>query len=183
MANNPELFISVDVEASGPVPGLYSMLSIGACNVYKPEQTFECLLKPTGKFVDEEAVKVTGFDLELLSKVGLDPAVAMQQFRDWVIKVSGANSKPIFVGLNAGFDWSFINYYFYDAQVENPFGFTSLDIKAMYFAATNNQWSQSKSSVMIKDLQPKSSANHDALADAIAQAELFRLIIEKYKKA
>jgi ribonuclease T len=183
MASTPELFISVDIEASGPVPGLYSMLSIGACNVYEPEQTFECLLKPTGKFVDEEAVKVTGFDLEVLSKVGLDPKVAMQQFSDWVIKVSGANSKPIFVGLNAGFDWSFINYYFYDAQVENPFGFASLDIKAMYFAATNNQWNQSKSSVMIKDLQPKSSANHVALSDAIAQAELFRLIIEKYKKA
>ena len=183
MASSPELFISVDVEASGPVPGLYSMLSIGACNIYEPEQTFECLLKPTGKFVDKEAVKVTGFDLEVLSKVGLDPKVAMQQFSNWVIKVSGANSKPIFVGLNAGFDWSFINYYFYDAQVENPFGFASLDIKAMYFAATNNQWNQSKSSVMIKDLQPKSSANHEALSDAIAQAELFRLIIEKYKKA
>ena len=183
MANNPELFISVDIEASGPVPCLYSMLSIGACNVYEPEQTFECLLKPTGKFVDEEALKVTGFDLELLSKVGLDPRVAMQQFREWILKVSGANSKPIFVGLNAGFDWSFINYYFYDAQIENPFGFASLDIKAMYFAATNIQWNQSKSSVMIKDLQPKSTANHDALADAIAQAELFRLIIEKYKKA
>lgn len=183
MANNQELFISVDIEASGPVPGLYSMLSIGACNVYEPDQTFECLLKPTGKFVDEEALKVTGFNLEELSKVGLDPAVAMQQFHDWVIKVSEANLKPIFVGLNAGFDWSFINYYFYDAQVENPFGFTPLDIKAMYFAVTKNPWSQSKSSVMIKDLQPKSKASHDALTDAIAQAELFRLIIQKYKKA
>lgn len=182
MASNSELFISVDIEASGPVPYLYSMLSIGACNVYEPEQTFECLLKPTGKFVEEEALKVTGLDLEVLSKIGLEPTVAMQQFRDWVIKVSGENSKPIFVGLNAGFDWSFINYYFYDAKVENPFGFSSLDIKAMYFAATSNQWCQSKSSVMIKDLQPKLSANHDALSDAIAQAELFRLIIEKYKK-
>lgn len=183
MSHNSELFISVDIEASGPVPALYSMLSIGACHIYNPEQTFKCLLKPTGKFVDEEAVKVSGLDLDILREVGLDPSVAMKQFHDWVIKVSGANTKPIFVGMNAGFDWSFINYYFYDAQVENPFGFAPLDIKAMYFAATNNQWSQSKSSVMIKDLQPKSSANHDALADAIAQAELFRLIIEKYKRA
>jgi ribonuclease T len=183
MSNNPELFISVDIEASGPVPGLYSMLSIGACHIYNPEQTFECFLKPTGKFVDEEAVKVTGLDLDFLKEVGLDPIVAMKQFRDWVTKASGANAKPIFVGLNAGFDWSFINYYFYDAKVENPFGFAPLDIKSMYFAVTNNQWSQSKSSVMIKDLQPKSYTNHNALADAIAQAELFRLIIDKYKKA
>lgn len=183
MENNPELFISVDIEASGPVPGLYSMLSIGACHIYAPEQTFECLLKPTGKYVDEEAVKVTGLDLERLSQDGLDPSVAMKQFRDWVNKVSGANAKPIFVGLNAGFDWSFINYYFYDAKVDNPFGFAPLDIKAMYFAATKNAWNQSKSSVMIKDLQPKSKANHNALTDAIAQAELFRLIVEKYKDA
>lgn len=183
MSNNPELFISVDIEASGPVPGLYSMLSIGACHVYNPEQTFECLLKPTGKFVDEEAVKVTGLDLDVLKEVGLDPSVAMKQFSEWITKSSLENAKPVFVGLNAGFDWSFINYYFYDTKVHNPFGFAPLDIKAMYFAVTNNKWSQSKSSVMNKELQPKSSANHDALADAIAQAELFRLIIEKYKKA
>jgi hypothetical protein len=33
-----EIFVSVDVEASGPIPGEYSLLSIGACHVDKPDQ-------------------------------------------------------------------------------------------------------------------------------------------------
>ncbi|SSH65668.1 Uncharacterised protein [Klebsiella pneumoniae] len=31
MSIEKEIFVSVDVEASGPIPGKYSMLSIGAC--------------------------------------------------------------------------------------------------------------------------------------------------------
>lgn len=34
-----ELYISVDVETSGPVPGIYSLLSIGACLVSEPAQS------------------------------------------------------------------------------------------------------------------------------------------------
>ncbi|MGL1984483.1 3'-5' exonuclease, partial [Escherichia coli] len=33
MTIKKEIFISVDIEASGPVPGKYSLLSIGACLV------------------------------------------------------------------------------------------------------------------------------------------------------
>lgn len=183
MVENQEIFISVDIEASGAVPGLYSLLSIGACDIFNPDENFQCLLKPTGKFVDLEAVNVTGLDLDVLKKDGLEPAVAMKKFSDWITKVSGPDIKPIFVGLNAAFDWSFVNYYFNDCHIDNPFGFAPLDIKAMYFSATNCRWNQSKSSVMIKDLQPTLRGNHDALIDALAQAELFRLIIKKYKKS
>src|SRR6266436_4496570 len=35
-----EAYISVDIEAAGPVPGEYSMLSLGACLVDSPEITF-----------------------------------------------------------------------------------------------------------------------------------------------
>jgi len=31
-----ELYVSVDVETSGPVPGIYSLLSVGACVVSSP---------------------------------------------------------------------------------------------------------------------------------------------------
>ena len=38
-----EAYISVDVETAGPYPGLYSLLSIGACSVWKPEHNFYML--------------------------------------------------------------------------------------------------------------------------------------------
>ncbi|WP_268747167.1 hypothetical protein [Sphingobium sp. Ant17] len=42
MSDKREIFVSVDVETAGPIPGEYSLLSIGACSVFAPEEAF-CL--------------------------------------------------------------------------------------------------------------------------------------------
>lgn len=170
-----EVFISVDIEASGPIPGEYSMLSIGACNVYRPEQSFYCLLKPTGAKVDPEALAVTGLSLDTLQLEGLDAAEAMSTFSEWAMATS-AGGTPVFVGLNAGFDWSFVNYYFVRYLETNPFGFSPLDIKAMYMGAKQCSWRETRSSAMKRVLGATLSGNHNALDDALFQAELFRLI-------
>lgn len=46
MPPTKEVFISVDIEASGPIPGEYSLLSIGACMVDNPDESFYAELKP-----------------------------------------------------------------------------------------------------------------------------------------
>ncbi|MGZ8252117.1 MAG: 3'-5' exonuclease [Methylophilaceae bacterium] len=171
-----ENFISVDIETSGPIPGEFSMLSIGACLVNKPECRFECMLKPLNDNADPEALKITGFSLDDLKVNGSHPLDAMQSFGDWLKQVSPENTTPIFVGLNAPFDWSFVNYYFHRFLGSNPFGFSALDIKALYMGAMKTAWKDTKSSVMVNALRPVSRGNHNALDDAIFQAELFRLI-------
>lgn len=47
----PELYIVVDVEEDGPIPGLYSMISLGMSVVGKPElaEVFEAVLKSREK--------------------------------------------------------------------------------------------------------------------------------------
>lgn len=170
-----ECYISVDIEASGPVPGEYSMLSIGACDAYKPELAFSCLIQPVTMKADPEALAVTGLSLEKLAVEGLTPVEAMRQFDEWV-KTTCGDRLPVFVGLNAGFDWSFVNYYFIKFHGSNPFGFSPLDIKAMYMGAKGCSWRETKSSNMKRALGATLSGTHDALADAQFQAELFRLI-------
>ena len=106
-----ELYISVDIEASGPIPGEYSMLSIGASVIGKPENSFYAELQP----LNENAVaaaEVSMLDLKTLEKTGKAPQIAMWEFRDWVQAMSG-DRKPVFVGFNASFDWSFVNWYFH----------------------------------------------------------------------
>lgn len=174
--NNKELYISVDIEASGPIPGEYSMLSLGACVVGHPELAIYLELQPDSPKHDPEAVGITGFDLDELANTGLTPLDAMQALTAWIKQVSGADKKPIFVGLNAPFDWSFVNYYFHKYLGENPFGFAALDIKAYYMGAFNLDWKQTKSSHMTANLLPQTSPTHNALEDARFQAELFDLM-------
>ncbi|AID91708.1 MULTISPECIES: 3'-5' exonuclease [Enterobacteriaceae] len=177
MSQKREVYISVDVETSGPIPGVYSMLTIGACNVYDPEQVFSCELKPISDNVDPEALAVTGLSMETLALKGLNPETAMMQFQDWVESVTGTDGVPVFVGLNAPFDWSFINYYFHYFLRSNPFGFTALDIKALFMGTTGSSWAGTRSSQMATWLDSKYEGKlHEALDDAQYQAEIFRLI-------
>ena len=170
-----EVFISVDVETSGPIPGAYSMLSIGACLVDTPETSFERMLKPLNRNADLEALAVTGFSLDELEQNGTEPRLAVTEFCAWVKAACGEGAVPVFVGLNAPFDWSFVNYYFHHFHLENPFGFTALDIKAYYMGVMGCSWRDTRSSAMAGRLHPLQTGNHDAVQDAVYQAELFRL--------
>lgn len=177
MSQKREIYISVDVETSGPIPGVYSMLTIGACSVYDPRQVFSCELKPISDNVEPEALAVTGLSMETLALEGLNPATAMMQFQDWVEMIAGVDGVPVFVGMNAPFDWSFINYYFHYFLKSNPFGFAALDIKALYMGTTGSNWAETSSSQMATLLDSKFEGNrHEALDDAQYQAEIFRLI-------
>ncbi len=177
--SSEELYISVDIEASGPIPGEYSMLSLGACVVGQPDQAIYLELKPESPRHDPEALVVTGFDLKELAVTGTAPAKAMQALAEWLAGVSSPDQRAVFVGLNAPFDWSFVNYYFHKYVGENPFGFAALDIKAYYMGAFNLDWKQTKSSHMSANLLPQTSATHNALDDARYQAELFQLMLQR----
>ncbi len=177
-----EHYISVDVETAGPIPGEYSLLTIGACTVDDDSKTFQAQLRPLNGNAVPEAMQVTGLSLETLARDGQAPETAMGAFASWIAETTPKDAKPVFVGLNAPFDWSFINYYFVRFTGSNPFGYTALDIKALYMGATGCMWAQTGSSQIAKRLHPKKKGTHDALEDALYQAELFRLTRELTRK-
>ena len=176
MSEKKEVFISVDVETSGPIPGEYSLLTIGAVNVDDESQTFECALKPLNRNADPKALEVTGLSLDELDRTGLVPKAAMNRFDGWLANVVRSDETPVFVGFNAPFDWSFVNYYFHRFTVSNPFGFAALDVKAYYMGATGCSWHETRSTRIAERLKPGRTGNHSALSDALYQAELFRLM-------
>ncbi|MGD8175434.1 exonuclease domain-containing protein [Marinimicrobium sp. ARAG 43.8] len=177
-----EIYVSVDVEASGPVPGEYSMLSIGACLVSESTTYIYLELKPVSKHHDSEALAVSGLSLDRLEREGLEPEQAMKLFGEWIESFCLPEQKAIFVGLNAPFDWSFVNYYFQKYLGNNPFGFTAIDMKAYFMGAFGCSWKETKSSKMSVALNPKTSPNHNALDDARFQAELFALMLKRGSK-
>src|SRR5262249_10786599 len=149
-----ERYISVDVETSGPIPGVYSLLTIGACVIGDLGATFYKMLKPITESVNVDAMKVTGLSLTDLLEKGESPQQAMKSFGEWVRNVA-VGVAPVFVGLNAPFDWSFVNYYFHRYVGRNPFGFAALDVKSLYMGVTGCRWSETKSSKMSAVLQVK----------------------------
>ena len=176
MTAKREIYISVDVETAGPVPGEFSLLSIGACDVDDASRSFKVELKPINRNADPKALEVAGFSLEALAERGEEPATAMNAFEAWAKGLAGPDDVLVFVGFNAPFDWSFVNYYFHRFVGANPFGFTALDIKALYMGVTGGAWSDTRSSQIAQHLSPTSRPDHDALHDARYQAELFRLV-------
>src|SRR4051794_22004227 len=93
-----ERFVSVDIEASGPIPGEYSMLALGACEVANLDSTFYVELKPLNRNFVPAALEVSSLALDTLAAEGHDPAEAMEMFRSWLCGIIGPNDVPVFVG-------------------------------------------------------------------------------------
>lgn len=84
MTAKREVFISIDVETSGPIPGEFSLLSIGACHVDDDAIAFSCELKPINSNADPEALAVSGLSLETLARTGRSPKDAMSDLAKWI---------------------------------------------------------------------------------------------------
>ncbi len=178
-----ELYISVDVETSGPIPGEYSLLSIGACVVGREANPFYLELKPLNQNFTDEAITTCDLSLDELQRKGVEPSRGMKRFAKWVKTVAG-DARPVFVGFNAPFDWSFVNYYFikFVGLNKNPFGHSALDIKSYYMGAYKTAWAETSMRKLPREIHaPEHALNHHALADAMQQGEIFKRLLEHSK--
>jgi DNA polymerase III epsilon subunit-like protein len=174
----PERYYSVDIESAGPIPGKYSMLSLGACVVGEPTVRFYAELKPISRDFVPKALKVSGFDLERLEQEGQSPEIAMKDFRRWVEATAG-ECKPVFVGFNGCYDWQFVNWYCESFAGGNPFGYGGIDIKSYFMGLSGETWANTTSSQLPSEFQPDMPQTHNALDDAQAQASIFHKLLMK----
>ncbi|AFY94602.1 exonuclease domain-containing protein [Chamaesiphon minutus] len=155
-------YISIDVEADGPIPGDYSMISFGAV-VVEPSlaKTFYAQLKPISDKWIPEALEVSKFTrAETLTFE--DPQVVMSRFADWID--ASSSGRALFIADNNGFDWQFINWYFHHFYGQNPFGHTSNNLGSLYKGIVKDTF------VNFKHLR-KTAHTHNALDDARGNAE------------
>lgn len=154
--------ISVDIEADGPIPGDYSMISLGAVIVEPTlSKTFYAEIKPISDKWIPEAIAISGFSREKTLTFE-EPIIVLEKFRNW-IKENSVDS-PIFISDNNGFDFAFVNWYFHHFTGSNPFGWSSRRIGDLYCGLKQDaraQWKHLK----------KSKHNHNALSDAMGNAE------------
>jgi hypothetical protein len=184
-----DIYISADVETDGPIPGPYSMLSFALAvagrfdgerfeRVDPTEQTYYVELKPISENYQEEAMSVNQLDRRRLVTEGKDPTDAMASAARWVQTVA-ADHHPVLVAYPVAFDWSFLFWYFVRYCNDSPFGYSGcLDIRTLYQASARTTHALAGKSSMPAWLVPARPHTHNALDDAIEQAELFANVFD-----
>jgi len=199
MKSNPEqarpddVYVCVDVEASGPIPNPYNLVSIGAVVVHRPSvgaksagagwtvragKPFYVELRPLYDGFDDRAMAIHGIAREHLERTGVEPAAAMRQLSAYALE---AAERPVFVGHNAVFDWAFVNHYFHVTEVPNPFGWKALDTKSLAAGVLGIPFLETAKenlARLLPDLGAEDPAlRHRADADAAYQGRLLALLL------
>ena len=196
MSTIRELYISVDVEADGPTPMPYSMVSIGAVvsgfkdtddsivrlDMQTPQNAFYAELKPISDMWIPESLAVSGLEREYLELNGEDPASAMTSFSVWVNNMVATYDckTAVFCAFPLGFDWMWTYWYLENfSEFGSPFGHSrGLDIKTLYMAKSSSSLTRSTKTNIPKTLRSKLPHTHNALDDAKEQGELLMNLLE-----
>jgi len=180
-----DVYFSLDIEADGPIPGVYSMLSLGVCLAgrfdgrrFAPadhsEPTFYVELRPISERVDPAALEVARLDRAALARSGMDPAAAMRELCAF-LEANADGGRPIVCAYPAGFDWTFLYWYLVRFGPEElPLSFNSvLDVKTMYAVRARVPFDRAGLEDLPAELRGRHPHTHNALDDAIQQAEVF----------
>lgn len=172
-----EIYVSTDVEADGPIPGPFSMLSFASA----------------AYLADKTLIATFTANLELLPRASSHPDTmkwwaqnpaawkacrsdcrqiepAMKDYAEWICSLPG---KPVFVGYPAAYDFMFIYWYLIEFVGSCPFGHAALDIKSFAMATLKVDFSLSNKRNYPSDWFDPLPHTHVALDDAIAQGALF----------
>ncbi|MDP2712034.1 MAG: hypothetical protein Q8O56_12515 [Solirubrobacteraceae bacterium] len=192
-----ELYLSVDVEPDGHVPGTSSMISLGACAAALRDedggvvaldaeaQTFYAVLRPiTDRYV-EKALRVTGFDRAQLERDGRPPQEALPEFAAWVDGLAAEHDAlPVLAAYPLGFVWSFTQHYLHEFAGRSPFGQSAhYDMKSAYAAVADSAVRDAiKRRMPSALLGPKDSKTHHALDDALGHVDLLVGLLRMSKR-
>lgn len=155
-------YVMVDVECDGPAPGLYSMIEIGAV-IVKPglDATFHGRLRPISEKWIPGALAVSGHSREDTMLFD-DPEEVLRDFVLWLERES--NGRPRFISDNNGFDWQWVNWYFWKFRGANPFGHSSTNLGSLYKGLVKSDFEN------FKHLR-KTKHDHNPVNDALGNAE------------
>ncbi len=185
-----DVYFSADVETDGPIPGPFSMLSFAlvfagrfdGMRFERPtdyDRTFYRELKPISDSFQEDALRVNGLDRDRLCREGSDPVNAMTEASLWIQQSAGTD-RPVLVAYPLSFDWSWLYWYFIRYSPNgSPFDHSRcFDIKTAYAVKAGIPVAEAGRNGLPPSFRSDHSHTHNALEDAIEQAEVFANIFE-----
>ena len=182
----PEIYVSTDIEADGPIPGPNSMLSFGSAAYTADKQlvsTFEANLETLpGASSDPSTMdwwKSQPEAWEACRKDLQPPAAAMRKYAAWL---DGLQGRPVFVGYPAAFDFLFVHWYLMRFVGRTPFSHAALDIKTFAMAMLDRPYRDVTKRTMPRRWFDKLPHTHRALDDALEQGALFCNMLAEHRR-
>ena len=176
------IFLSLDIETSGLTPGLYSVVSLGAVPVVRRRGAWDVNLKRTfyaeicpqdGLKISESAVGIHGLTEEYLNENGAKPDEAMTAFRSYLESLKSRYGRVRPAAWPSSFDSPFISWMSEKYLGENIIGHSTVDIPsfAMGLLACTDRRRLHHAMKEAGYKKPENLHKHNALSDAIEQAE------------
>lgn len=181
----PELYIAADVEADGPIPGPYSMISLGLAVVGRPELRFYTELRPISEDFVPAALAVSGLDRDRLLREAPTAEEAMAAAARWVNGLRRIG-RPVFLAAPAVWDGMFVHWYFLRFVGHSPFGATGsgIDLRSYWMGLTGVEWAQTRKGKIKHELGLHDIPHtHHAGDDAAELAQVFDAVLRHAAKA
>lgn len=186
-ATRPEVYVSTDVEADGPIPGPHSMLSLGSAAYTADKRligTFEVNLETLPDAAPDPSTSAWwAKNPEAYQACRVDPQPpgdAMRRYLAWVEALPGL---PVFVGYPAAYDFLFVYWYLVRFAGKSPFSHSALDIKTFAMAELRVPYREATKRNMPKRWFDALPHTHRALDDALEQGALFCNMLAENRRA
>jgi DNA polymerase III alpha subunit (gram-positive type) len=188
MLEDGQIYVVVDIETDGPVPELYSMLSLAAVATTEKEEIdsfYEKTLPLKGALQHPSAMAWWKTQPEAWQEVTTDAQSADKVLKDFSKWLNSLGKAPIFVAHPLAFDYPFITWYLWKFAGKNPFANIegtpkALDLSSFIAGKFNLSLDSSKRTKLpkwMKDGMPEHS--HNALEDAKGYGVILRNVLLK----
>jgi len=177
--SKPEIYVSVDIEADGRIPGRNSMLSFASA-AFTLEKELVAVYAANLEFLegasgDAETIKWWEGQPAAWAACRVDtvsPDIAMPDFAEHLESVVGGRGKPVFMGFPAAYDFAWINWYLHRFAGRNPFGISGLCLKSVAAGYLKIDFRQASKRNFPKRWFDRLPHSHVALDDAIEQGAM-----------
>ena len=186
-----EIYILTDVEADGPIPGEFSMLSLDSIALDKKGEVlgefYKKLVPLPTALQDKKTMQFWKDNPKAYQEATTnaeDPQKVMTEYNKWLKKLKKDTKKElVFIAYPVTVDFMFVYWYLIKFTGESPFGYSGLDMKTLAMSILKKDFSEITKNKMPKSwLKHPGQKYHFALQDAKEQVFMLIKMLEELKK-
>ena len=179
-----ETYISVDIETDGPIPGDFSMLSLGAAAFDADGNLISTFAQNINQLPeasqDPDTMKWWSTQpkaWQALQSNVVNPVTAMKSFHEW----QSQYTNPVFIAWPLSFEAMFLGHYLWKFAGAHPFSYRWVDMRSYAAGTLKCNISSASQQNFPKHWSVDDPHTHVAFEDAIEQGRIFMKMVKENK--